>query len=621
MLERFVAIVSVCLFLAAPAGAEPLTGTVVDSDGHPIEGARVRIAPVTGSLAPISPTTHATSDADGNFSTESPVSSRGTLYIGIGKPGYVNLAGNLQLSGTLDLGPLAIEALAPIDNVAYQWWKPFWPKDDQTDVGCNACHGEQAEAWGETLMAKSAIDPLVLSYYEGKDLDGEIAGEGYRLDNPDEPGPCANCHAPAASIDAPDETVLTEVEGVALEGVFCDVCHKVRDVVPDGGPGVAGSLLFHRPSAWAGLFAFGPFENISGPMGSSYNAVIGTSRFCAGCHEWTNDAGVPVLSTFSEWSEVSGADADALQCQDCHMKKKFGAEYRGEPEGEYEFLIDDPHVRQMHGVRRPVSTVYPHGFRGGLDLIQEAADVGLEVSQDGRTGELVVTATVENVNAGHALPTGMPFRHMMIVVEATVDGEPAAQVGGSTVPDYGGTGDADDDFGGRPGKGYARVLGDGAGGRNTPFWKATEVIEDTRIRGGESDTVVLRFAAPAEDANASVRARLVYRRAFIDMIRTKKWDVEDVVLADVTAATELTAVELEPDACVDGCGDSDAGVVDSPDSDDPAADDDSESTKTSDGCGCSFASSQPPIGAAGLLALLLVRVVTRRRRTRRCRDA
>jgi hypothetical protein len=60
------------------------------------------------------------------------------------------------------------------------------------------------------------------------------------------------------------------------------------------------------------------------------------------------------------------------------------------------------------------------------------------VEQTVEAGELTVEVTTRNSGAGHALPTGEPMRSMLLLVEATCDGEPLAQTGGDVVPDYGG---------------------------------------------------------------------------------------------------------------------------------------------------------------------------------------
>ena len=600
---------------AALAG--PFTGRVTDANGDPVANVRVRFSPVNAGSAPRFTDVYGTTDDEGRYSVDAPLAGARDAYIGVGKTGYLNLAGFVGTAVGAELGPLTLTALPHIDNEHYEWFKPFWPLDDFTDVGCNGCHNDHYEIWAESKMAGSARNPRVHSLYLGTDLDGAPAGPGYRVDYPDQAGPCANCHAAAASANAPDETVLTEVSGIPAEGVFCDVCHKVRDVTVDAGPGVAGSLQFQRPSVLLGLFAFGPFEDITGPMRTSYSAPLREARFCAGCHEWTNDQGVPVLSTFSEWSEMSGADPDALRCQDCHMKKKFGADWRGDEDAEPRFIVSDPHVRDMHGVLRPESRLHPHGFPGAAEHLPEAAALRLEAEQE--DGTLVVTATVENANAGHALPTGMPFRNILLVVEATVDGEALSQSGGPTVPEYGGKGQTPGDYADQPGKGYARLLGDGHGQRIVEFWDATEVIEDTRLRAAEVDAVELRFDAPAGDADATIQARLIYRRMYRDIAVDKQWDDNEVIMAEAQVELALTPapdaeVDAPPDAEVDDSPDADLPDTDipAPDADDPS---DTESPSSDDGCGCSLSREANPLGPG--LALLLVGIGLLRSRRRR----
>ena len=74
--------------------------------------------------------------------------------------------------------------------------------------------------------------------------------------------------------------------------------------------------------------------------------------------------------------------------------------------------------------------------------------------------ELAVQARVSNDGAGHAFPTGVSIRNAVLVVEARVDGQPLAQVGGPVVPFYGSAagGTTPEDLAGRPGRGFARVL-------------------------------------------------------------------------------------------------------------------------------------------------------------------
>lgn len=534
-----VAFFAILALSSSVALAKTVSGMVVGSDGKPLPGVRVRLGQFDKGTQPVSGTAVATTGPDGKFAMESTAVPGQYQQVSFGKKGYLNQVAYYDPAGPLLVGTVELKPLPMIDNDHYQWWKPMWPKDDTTDQGCNFCHGEQGDAWVKSIMAGSAKNERVLSLYKGTDLKGAPVGGGYRDLHPDKAGPCANCHAAAAAVDAPFDTRLDLVEGVAANGVFCEVCHKTRDVEIGAGAGVGGALKMQRPAAWVNLFGFGPFEDIGPmPMTTSYSPLITQSRFCGGCHEWTNDHGVPVLSTYSEWAEMSGADPDALQCQDCHMKKKFGKDWQGEDTSKMAFILNDAHIQQMHGTLRPVSKIFPHVFVGADKLAAEAAAVTLEAAQV--EGALRIKVAVKNVNAGHALPTGMPFRHMILHVQASIGDQPLTQTDGPKVPEYGGVGDAAEDLAGVPGKGYARVLGDGKGGRNVPFWDATEVIEDTRVRPAGQDEVTLRFAVPEAGGKASVKASLIYRRALRDMNLKRSWALKDEVIGQGAAEVTLT---------------------------------------------------------------------------------
>ena len=573
-MRRFVALVALSILVpTSPAWAGTASGTVVDGAGKPIHGVRVRITAYTQGSKPVEGTEVVSSGADGSFSLGVNAGGGQIVAVSFGKKGYYNTAKQLYAASNMPLGKVVMNTLGTIDNDHYQWIKPNWPKMDQTDFGCNACHGQQADDWQKSKMAHSAKNPRVFSLYKGTDISGNPVGGGYRDDNPDKAGPCANCHAPAAAINAPGETRLDLVEGVAKEGVFCDFCHKIRDVKIGAGLGVGGAVQVQRQPAWLNLFAFGPFDNyLGGPMLTTFNPLLTQSRFCGGCHQYTNENGVKVQTTYSEWAEMSGADPDALQCQDCHMKKKFGKEYQGEDPG-VDYILNDEHMQQMHGTLHPKSKIYPHTFHGAAEYITEAASLAVTAEQVG--GEVIVKATIDNVNAGHALPTGMPFRHMILEITATADGAPMVQVAGPKVPDYGGVGSAPEDLAGKPGKGFARVLGDETETRNVPFWRATREIEDTRIGPADSDEVELRFEPPEAGGAAKISARLIYRRAFRKMVLERKWDsqgaakdrVKDVVMnaaeADVTL-TPWVKTKVEPtDAGGDGGASGDSSGDDS----------------------------------------------------------
>ncbi|MEJ2757380.1 MAG: hypothetical protein P8046_02760, partial [Anaerolineales bacterium] len=62
------------------------------------------------------------------------------------------------------------------------------------------------------------------------------------------------------------------------------------------------------------------------------------------------------------------------------------------------------------------------------------------------------------------------------------------------------------------------------------YWNPTRIVSDNRIPAMETAFTSYRFDMPEEGA-ASIEVRLVYRRAFIELIDQKGWDVPDIVIA------------------------------------------------------------------------------------------
>ena len=150
-------------------------------------------------------------------------------------------------------------------------------------------------------------------------------GPGYVLDFPDTSGNCATCHAPMAATDDP-YGVDPHLVGVETEGIGCDFCHKVWDVVLDPAtavplpnrPGVL-SIEFLRPPDGHQFFA-GPFDDVA-PGEDTYSPLQRTSAYCAPCHPgvfWDT----VVYDSYGEWLASPYSDPETGQtCQDCHMPK------------------------------------------------------------------------------------------------------------------------------------------------------------------------------------------------------------------------------------------------------------------------------------------------------------
>lgn len=505
----------VSLHLISPSvttAAVQFSGVVVDQQGRPLDNATVRLQGTAFSTL---------SNQVGLFeiTVDTPVASK---HITAWKYGYYN-GGQRAAPGD---APFRIQ-LNPIhtdDNRSYIWQ----PSTVQTaDVGkpevkpCQKCHSDLTAQWSMSTHAGSATNPLFLAFFKGSDHSGaKSAGPGYKLDFPNSNGNCATCHVPAMALDNPFSADPREARGVAREGVFCDLCHKIDASRIDGSGGYPGvlSYKFNRPFDGHQLF-FGPYQDVF-PGDDSYHPLYRESRYCAPCHNgrfW----GVEMYSEFREWAESSYATR-GIHCQECHMK----------PDG----IMTRFALEQEGGVARLPETIPSHLFSGigDLSFMQQAIDLSIRTELEG--DRLNVTATVTNLTAGHHYPTGNPMRNMILLVEASAeDGRRLPLIDGSTVPVWGGVGAVTEgNYAGLPGRGFAKVLRDAIPYPDNrekrhfrpeypaPHWRPALIESDTRIPANGIDTSRYGFRIPAgEHAPIRITARLIYRRSYKNWLAAK----------------------------------------------------------------------------------------------------
>jgi len=490
-------------------GADQVSGTVVNQLG-PVEGARVRVQ------AELDPNFVLT-DAQGNFTLETPP---GSVIVCAGKE--LNTVGSVETTGGSSGVEIVLEALRYLDHFDYEY---IDPRPGSSSWACSQCHNRFYDQWIDSTMATSVNNPYVLSYYNGTDIFGNPAGFGYRLEHPDSYGDCAGCHAPAMTsttvVTGGEEWDLNAAVGDIMNGIHCDWCHKVSEVIVSDNPPYLHEKFFMRravnpiPHGGAGPM-IGPLDDISYEwMGATYSAAMQDSSFCALCHLDSNHAGVPSEQTYDEWLN-SSYPAKGEGCPECHM----------EPLGDTAFSIG--------GVERDPSQVHNHFFHGRTEEDLTNA-VTMTVDSVREAGQVVVTVNIENDLTGHSVPSGFPTRNLVLLVQVEDHtGSPLTSVPGSTeyLPDWAGVGDPNNgNFAGLPGRGFAKILADDMGNAPVFYTEAVTLVSDNRIVAGDTDTSVYTFVDRGQPAGSvSVDVQLLYRRTWKADMDIKQWDTPDVVM-------------------------------------------------------------------------------------------
>ena len=524
----------------AQTSPEKIHGRVLSTYG-PIENVRVRVA---------GEETYTLTDKQGRFvlQTGHPPGTR--LWVTAGKEGWFN---NGQVARAGHGNDISLNPIYLNDQSGYDFISP---------VTCSRCHVKVTRYWDRSKMAHTTSNPLVLDMFYGTDAFKRAGiGPGFKLDNPRSNGDCTTCHAPSAAASSPwSQDLKTALESSRTEwdGISCDYCHKVRKVIPDKSSPSGTRAILERQSAPGSpsILVFGPYDDVVvPPMAASYNPVYEKGEFCSTCHshykqlgknrtwdhgkiysdsEWEgfgfkDDNFLPIQTTYQEWRQwqdqlPSGDSNKGKKCQDCHMS------WRKEMLPYDNYVVDDG-ARRMWGTHRPAQNIRPHHFDGGTETQLKTA-LAMELEGEVTGKQLNVNVYITNTNGGHWVPTGEPMRSVMLVLQVRdSNGKPLKMIKGDRLPDWAGKGKIEEgDYAGVPGAVFARVLQDDKGNINVPFWRATRVASDTRIRQKDTVDLSFEFAVDDPDDEPTAEARLVYRPVIKPLAKKKNWSVKDILI-------------------------------------------------------------------------------------------
>jgi uncharacterized protein (TIGR03437 family) len=142
---------------------------------------------------------------------------------------------------------------------------------------------------------------------------------------------------------------------------------------------------------------------------------------------------------------------------------------------------------------------------------------------------------------------------MLLIVSATDSGnQDLVSLDGPVVPNWGGAGSAPEDYGGKPGRGFAKILEQlwTEVAPTAAYWSPTVLREDTRIPALGKDVSEYDFLAPATGGAVRVSAKLVFRRAFRQLSSWKQWNDPDILMKQGAVSLAANTTGMAPLAVV-----------------------------------------------------------------------
>jgi hypothetical protein len=238
---------------------------------------------------------------------------------------------------------------------------------------CDSCHGEIHDQWAKSGHSTASTNPAYLA--ASRSLGSPLL--------------CDECHRPLLQQRASIRRGPVGSDGsrqpnplwdplLALEGVTCVVCHLRGDNI------------------------VGPRELRSGqaPHPVERDDRLAGPEACAYCHQLALPGAEehPFIDTLGEWAASPQGQA-GISCQDCHMPLQSGV---------------------IAGSR--YAAFSSHGMTEGRTNVAAIArallvDLKIKDANVQRGTPFRATASVANIGAGHAVPTGDPAHRLELRLE------------------------------------------------------------------------------------------------------------------------------------------------------------------------------------------------------------
>jgi hypothetical protein len=353
----------------------------------------------------------------------------------------------------------------------------------QSATVCQECHAEIYAEWEKSEHATAFVSS-----------DFQVPYDRIRRASPGKTLSCEQCHNPMRFLLPPGDH---RVAIFAQEGVGCVFCHSVESVNAKGqwpryrsSPGVMFGPQGGNPKNKAHV--------------TQFSRLHITSDFCAGCHEFRNEYGVPILTTVSEW-EQSFYRGEQVHCQYCHLPELFDTRF-----------ID------KEKKKGPAD----HGMVGGHSPERLARAIPIRATLGYSGDEANLAVTLKNETVGHKTPSGLPLHRIRLV---------------STLYDlHGNILDRQVEL-------FERVIGDGSGkpldNPERVFTDGREVLKDNRIGPKETRVVKQRFALHgAKPATAGIT--LTYEMPTPDIAPKLKMSALPISQIVIPAKAESPSLRL-----------------------------------------------------------------------------
>lgn len=410
------------------------------------------------------------------------------------------------------------KATAPSNMI---WDRPSMPGEAVSDhfftpEVCGGCHQEIFNQWKGSMMGNAWKDPVFIAVYRSY-------MERAKADNEkEETAMCSRCHTPVGYLANEQARYLTgALSETGKAGVYCDVCHSAGK-----SAGVGNGAFILQPGNAAegeGGTKWGPRSDSESPFhGTAYSELHTRSELCGMCHDVAHAHNImPIENTYTEWRTSpynTGDPETSTHCQDCHMRQTPTVAATGITE-----RPDSPGFAAPEGMGgKHRAHIWQHWFIGGnatvpellgnpawakmaKDRLSKAVTVSIQEAQPVRAGEVFrFDVRVDNVGAGHCLPTGLTYvRQMWLHVEVEDKDDNRLYESGAVAGD--GAVDPKAVI-------YKTVLGEGGTERKPTFYlpSAVQILSDKRIRPKGYSVEPYAFRIP-ENVTGDIKVEVTVR--------------------------------------------------------------------------------------------------------------